>query len=362
MATRQTMHRLGRGAARTGVALGLAAVLGVALAPAALANGLGAGPANFVSSVTAAPPGVSAQVLAADAYLAVAAEPGVTVAVPGYDGEPYLRFDADGTVHRNTRAPATYLNADRYGTDEIFEDLEGFDEQGVSADAEPDWEQVADGGVYAWHDHRIHWMSPESPPAVAGATAATPVFDWEVPVTVDGEPGTLVGSLTWHPGGVSLGWVAALAALVAAGALGGRRWVGTGGSAAVGLAGVAALAAVALLAGEAVVVAPGTDWPSVWFALPVALVAAGAAVVVRRRGREATALAGVAAISALVVALVRAPILWRPIAPGVWPEWATRALVVVTVAAAALALLDGLRSAAAVADSPADDDDHAAAG
>jgi hypothetical protein len=40
---------------------------------------------------------------------------GETVTVEGYWEEPYLRLDAGGGVYRNTRSPATYLNADRQG-------------------------------------------------------------------------------------------------------------------------------------------------------------------------------------------------------------------------------------------------------
>jgi hypothetical protein len=43
---------------------------------------------------------------------------GKPILVPGYDGEPYLRFTADA-VYRNERSPATYLNEDRYGGVEL---------------------------------------------------------------------------------------------------------------------------------------------------------------------------------------------------------------------------------------------------
>ena len=39
----------------------------------------------------------------------------------GYDGEPYLRFRADGTVQENQNSPATYLNRNRYAGAEVPE-------------------------------------------------------------------------------------------------------------------------------------------------------------------------------------------------------------------------------------------------
>ena len=64
--------------------------------------------------------------------------------------EPYLRFLADGTVERNLRSEATYLNEDRQGAVDLPAQADH--------EAEPEWETVADDGTYAWHDHRIHWM------------------------------------------------------------------------------------------------------------------------------------------------------------------------------------------------------------
>ncbi len=59
---------------------------------------------------------------------------GEEVVILGYDGEPYLRFTADG-VFRNTRSPATYLNEDRFANVTVP----------ASADPEapPEWERVS---------------------------------------------------------------------------------------------------------------------------------------------------------------------------------------------------------------------------
>src|SRR5919109_5120521 len=85
---------------------------------------------------------------------------GKPILVPGYDGEPYLRFTTDA-VYRNERSPATYLNEERYGEIEL--------PARANAEAKPERKKVADSGYYEWHDHRIHWMSPVPPPQVRAA-------------------------------------------------------------------------------------------------------------------------------------------------------------------------------------------------
>ena len=79
--------------------------------------------------------------------------------VEGYEGEPYLRFSPDGTVERNRLSTATYLNEDRAGAGITIPP----EVQEADADTPPEWEEVASGGTYAWHDHRVHWMDDASP-------------------------------------------------------------------------------------------------------------------------------------------------------------------------------------------------------
>ena len=56
----------------------------------------------------------------------------------------------------NERSPSRWVNDDRYGLATPPAD--------ATADAPPEWVEVANGGRYAWHDHRIHWMTPTSRP------------------------------------------------------------------------------------------------------------------------------------------------------------------------------------------------------
>ncbi|OWY59557.1 hypothetical protein B7486_73940, partial [cyanobacterium TDX16] len=119
-------------------------------------------PGEYRSQVTGMDPevdGVSLQVAGGDSFLELQVDPGVEVDVPGYEGEPYLRVLADGTVEENELSPSAFQNRDRYGTEIPAQ---------ADAEAEPRWVEVASGGEYAWHDHRIHWMSPDAPPRVQG--------------------------------------------------------------------------------------------------------------------------------------------------------------------------------------------------
>ena len=78
----------------------------------------------------------------------------------------------DVSVVYPAHAIFTYINDDRYGAN----DLAPSRLQGVDVTAlEPDWEQVATDGTFAWHDHRTHWMSSTPPDTDAPEKAEGPV-------------------------------------------------------------------------------------------------------------------------------------------------------------------------------------------
>jgi hypothetical protein len=135
--------------------------------------------------------------------------------VAGYRDEPYLRFLPDGTVQRNRRSPATYLNEDRFAQVDV--------PASAKPKAAPRWEQVAQNGRYDWHDHRIHWMSKTLPERVReDESERIKVFDWKLPIAVAGRPAEITGTLTWlgkDSGGFPLAAVIAIAALLAGGPL-----------------------------------------------------------------------------------------------------------------------------------------------
>ena len=63
--------------------------------------------------------GLDAEVLNFDDRIEVRNSGNETVVVEGYRGEPYLRFEPDGTVSVNQRSPATYLNEDCFADVEV---------------------------------------------------------------------------------------------------------------------------------------------------------------------------------------------------------------------------------------------------
>jgi hypothetical protein len=150
-------------------------------------------PTNYrsvVNSLDPRPAGVTVEVTGGDSFLSIAVAAGHTVEVPGYFGEPYLLIDTEQRVWLNTKSPARYINRDRYG-------LSGVPDFADAA-AEPEWDQVASDGRFAWHDHRIHWMSTDLPPSVTGDRAEI-VFPWTLRMVIDGTETEIRGELLWFP-------------------------------------------------------------------------------------------------------------------------------------------------------------------
>ncbi|MEZ5229713.1 MAG: hypothetical protein R2710_24545 [Acidimicrobiales bacterium] len=152
-----------------------------------------AGPTNYQSEIVRIEPPSSAftaSVVGGDSFVVIEQVEPVSIEVPGYNGEPYLRYRADGTVERNRNAPATFLNNDRYGG-ATNADLPAE----ASADAEPDWEIVATDGTYAWHDHRAHWMLTEPP---LGLGPGDQIVDDVIPLVVGSQDVELVVASYWQ--------------------------------------------------------------------------------------------------------------------------------------------------------------------
>ncbi len=300
-----------------------------------------AGPSDFRSDVTGIEPsveGVDATIRGGDSFLELTVEPGHAVVVEGYSGEPYVQFLEDGTVQRNRLSSATYLNDDRRGRVDIPADVQAAMKDEATR---PDWETIGAGGTYAWHDHRVHWMADVSPPVERGERVTGAYDPWRVPITVDGEPTEVQGTLTYASSTSPLPW-AGLAVVVAAGLAGLARGRGLR----IGAAALFVVAVAASVVGRA-------DWastpdgggnPLLW-ALPVfALVAAGAAVGLAERGSGVVlALASVASLSGW--ALFRVQALLKPVLPTELPFAFDRATVALalgaSVAVAYLAVTSG---------------------
>src|SRR3954467_4050642 len=136
----------------------LTALIALAIAPAAVAH---QGNPNYRSVIDRVSPKVSGlrlQVLNLDDRLELQNTTGKTVIVRGYQGDPYARLLADGTVQVNRNSPAFYLNNDRLGQAKV--------PSTAKASATPQWQAVDRAGRFQWHDHRIHWMSTVPPKQV----------------------------------------------------------------------------------------------------------------------------------------------------------------------------------------------------
>ena len=154
----------------------------IAAAPAAWADA--AGPTDYRTDIVSVEPATSAfevSMIGGDSFMRLEQLEPVEIVIVGYRGEDYLRFDADGTVVENRRSPSTWLNEERYGTEDALPSF-------VDHEAPPQWSRVADNGRYAWHDHRSHWMNPQQPP---GADAGDQVLEATVPLRVDGQDVTI---------------------------------------------------------------------------------------------------------------------------------------------------------------------------
>jgi hypothetical protein len=144
-----------------------------------------------ITSVTPNVPGLSLEVLEFADRLLLSNHTGKTVTVYGYQGEPYARILANGTAEQNTRSPATYLNTSFYGNVTV--------PPSANPSAPPHWVVVDRTGQFEWHDHRIHWMSQLTPPQVKDKSKRTLIFNWQVPIKVGTQMGSIDGQLFWTP-------------------------------------------------------------------------------------------------------------------------------------------------------------------
>jgi hypothetical protein len=137
------------------------------------------------------------------------AAPGVDVEVLNRDDRLLLRNSGDGTVSVNKDSKAYYINEERDGEVAVPD--------GVDGKGAPQWEEVSKTGRFEWHDHRMHWMSDSDPEAVQDKDVRTKIYDWKVPIEVDGRTGAIAGTLFWTPvpsSGPPLPLIVAFAVLV----------------------------------------------------------------------------------------------------------------------------------------------------
>jgi len=197
----------------------LAVVLAAALvAPGAEAH-FGTGKLGYRSTIRAVEPpmpGLDLKVLYGDDQMQLENRTGKTIVIEGYGGEPYLRYGPNG-IAVNVNSPAGYLNQDRYGQATV--------PKTATVKARPNWQKLAGGEKWAWHDHRIHYMSKIPPKAIQDAPREPHhVIDWKVSAQANGKPFFITGSLDYTPppetASFPVGLTILIAILVAAGAVG----------------------------------------------------------------------------------------------------------------------------------------------
>ena len=301
------------------------------------------GPTDYQSEVVEIEPavaGIEVEVVGGDSFFLLTVEPGLTVEVAGYRGEPYLRFLPAGTVEENQNAPSKYTNEDRFGRSELPD--------GVDATASPDWRVVSSDGSFAWHDHRTHWMSTEPKP---GSARGDVILEAVVPLVVDGTEVLVHVRSTWvHP---PSRWPplsgAAIGVLVVAGASRlGRRHLGW-------IAALWALAAAALAIGVAQVASlpPETGpSPTLW-ALPAAAIGLSALSFALSSPGLRVAMVVLGCVPLAWWSLTRFDGLTRPILPTDAPFGLDRFVTAAALSGAAAAAVVGLwRLAQAVTSEP----------
>lgn len=293
-----------------------------------------AGPTDYRSeivSIDPPTPTIAAEIIGGDSFLQLEAAAGTEVVVIGYQGEPYLWFRAEGGVLENRNAPTTYTNESRYGGDEI--------PPYATADADPDWEQIASGHRWAWHDHRIHWMQRIRP---LGASAGDQILEAVVPLLVDDVDVDVVVISTWQAAPSALpmwlGGIAGVALTAGLWALRGRTWR---------MALVVTPAALALVVGAWQFVSlPSETGPRVvWWLLPAIATACAVVAVaagLRGRGFAASAAALLVGVELLIWGWMRRDGLSAAIIPSDAPGWLDRFAV-------AFVLVAGLGTAATMA-------------
>ena len=122
------------------------------------------------------------------------------VQILGYEGEPYIRLDADG-VFENVNSPAHYINLDRFARKPI--------PPTATAKATPNWVKISDGNSVRWHDHRTHWMDP-TPRADVRANPGVErvIFPANrVDLLVDGKSVGAIVKVTWLPPPSRMVWL-----------------------------------------------------------------------------------------------------------------------------------------------------------
>lgn len=140
------------------------------------------------------PDGITAEVLSGSVpAVFLGLEGAEEVIVLGEDGEPFLRYRADG-VEGNRRSPAFSTDTTARGNPPV---------EDVDPTADPEWERLASTPRFAWLEGRAR-PALDLPTDVIVASARVQLGEWSIPLLVDGAEASLTGTTTWLPAGESI--------------------------------------------------------------------------------------------------------------------------------------------------------------
>jgi hypothetical protein len=269
---------------------------------------------------------VAADIVGGDAFLRMYVMPGHRVDVTGYDEEPYLSVDTDGTVYLNEWSPTGVLNESRYGGSQ--DPLPEYE-----PDQEPVWKKIGSGGIVMWHDHRVHWMSPLTPAAINDEGL---VQQWFVPVIIDGVVSTISGSLYVRDAPAPWWWVLAVPAGLLAFVVASRWRRLAAVVVAVVLGGIGAVAYVSL--------------PSEAREFPVTSLIASFAVVVgvgallTKRSEIRQALAATSSVALLTAVILSREVMSNRFVPGLDNPWTIRLVTPIALGVSVVAMWNELNA------------------
>jgi hypothetical protein len=224
-----------------------------------------------------------------------------------------------------------WLNQERYGSEEP--------PSFASADARPEWFEVANNGRYAWHDHRSHWMNPQPPPS---AEPGDQVLEATVPIRVDGETVTITVASFLLEGPSVIPPLAGAALGLAAAA---TAWRASRVSRAI--VGLLVAGAAVLLGSAAYTAVPGETEPSqlLWFLPVIAVVATLVLVALRKRTATTVYLDGLAVTAGGTLAgwgIVRFDALRRALIPSNAPAALDRLVISLVLVVGAALVVQGM--------------------
>lgn len=327
--------RVVRSAAVTVLLVALFALINPVPAAAHIAGNSGS-PTNYRAAVTAIRPAVPTVAVAVGIggqWVRVATQGAGQIIVLGYRGEPFLRLSEHRVQINELSSTAAEIGLVRGGPDiPATPDIPA----GIPA-AEPRWVTKRDSDQVTWTDARL-----ATPPQPAGASGT-----WELPLIVDGQQVTVLGTMDWVPSPPPWPWVAALGLLTAAiAALG---WVRNWHRPMAGVVVIGVLAFVLHLLGTGL--APHQSGPVIAWAGIGAIAAftlvIGAVTVVSavRRRQSATDRVVMTGIMVLLLAATDFSGLWNSQLPFAGPAALDRSLIVLTYATALGLLVAGARLA-----------------